>query len=654
MSTPRRSRAHHPRHSSSLSLPLVALFGLLLASPVLAQDPPTVINVGRSSDDVIRVDGRRAAFVTHESQETTDFNGDGDSGDRVVQLYDLDTGTITNLGLAQSFVMSAADLHLRGDVLAFLVYEPAEGRDLNGAGGVDNFTFVPHVHDVATGVTTNLGLEGRFPALGEGFLAFLARESLQLKDLNGDGDMVDSVAHVYNPATTDIRNLELPATSFAVGSSMAVFLVRESPGHDLNGDGDVADTVAHSYDATTGLVRNHGLAVLSARIAGRFVGLLADEAAQGADLNDDGDMADRVLYLYDGDTDTTVNTGLWVESLVMTERLAAFTVVEFFHGADLNGDGDIADRVLHVFNRATRTIANLGLDPSFSIAAAGSLVAFRAGELANGNTDFNGDADTGDLVLHLHDAASGVTTNLGFGIASPLDMDERRIVARVTEAQQGNADLNGDGDSADEILHVFNTSDGSAVNLGYTPIGQSRVVNSRIAFNVREIDVGQDLNGDGDTADVVVHLYDGVRGELHNLGLAVLQFRAPAIGTDLLAFSVYEPHQGATDLNGDGDVGDLVLHVVPLSEPTPEERLQDLIDLVLGLDLHHGIENALKVKLEAAIAALAAGDIPGAESTLGAFVNQVQAQAGKKISDEDAQELIARAQEILGLLAAVA
>lgn len=649
MSTPRRCCTHRPHNASSL---FIALFALLLASPALAQDPPAIINVGRSADDMIRVDGHRAAFVTHESQEATDFNGDGDTNDRVVQLYDFDTGEITNMGLAQAFVMSAADLHLRGDVLAFLVYEPAEGRDLNGVGGADYYTFVPHVHDLATGDTTNLGLEGRFPALGDGFLAFLVRESLQLEDLNGDGDMVDSVAHVYDPVTKVVRNLGLPATGFAVGSRMAVFLVRESPGHDLNGDGDVADTVAHSYDATTGVVRNHGLAVLAARIAGRFVGLMVDEAAQGADLNGDGDMVDRALQLYDGDTNTTVNTGLWVESLVMSERVVAFTVVEFFHGSDLNGDGDISDRVLHVFDRATGTTANLGLDPTFSIAAAGSLVAFRAGESANGNTDFNGDGDTGDLVLHLHDAASGTTSNLGFGIASPLDMDERRIVARVSESQQGSADLNGDGDAADEILHMFSTSDGSAANLGYTPIGQSRVANGRIAFNVRESDVGRDLNGDGDTADVVVHLYDGVPGELYNLGLAVLQFRAPAIGTDLLAFSVYEPHQGATDLNGDGDVGDLVLHVVPLSAPTPEERVRGLIDEVLGLALHHGIENALTVKLEAAIAALAAGDIAGAMSALGAFVNQVNAQAGKKISAEDAEALIVGAQEILGLLAA--
>jgi len=643
-----------PRRSSSFSLPLVALVGLLLSLPALAQDPPTIINVGRSADDMIRVDGHRVAFVAHESQEATDFNEDGDTNDRVVQLYDVDTAMITNIGLAQSSVMSAADLQLRGDIFAFLVYEPAEGRDLNGAGGADYYTFVPHVHDIATAVTTNLGLEGRFPALGDGFLAFLVRESLQLQDLNGDGDMQDAVAHVYDPVTKAVRNLGLPATSFAVGSSMAVFLVRESPGHDLNGDGDVADMVAHSYDATTGLVRNHGLAVLGALIAGRFVGLLVDEAAQGEDLNGDGDMLDRALVLYDGDTNTTVNTGLWVESLVMTERLAAFTVVEFFHGADLNGDGDTSDRVLHVFNRATGTVTNLGLDPSFSIAAAGSLVAFRAGESANGNTDFNGDGDTGDLVLHLYDAASGTISNLGFGIASPLDMDERRIVARVSESQQGNADLNGDGDSADEILHVFNTSDGSAVNLGYTPIGQSRVVNGRVAFNVRESDAGRDLNGDGDTADVVVHLYDGARGEPYNLGLAVPQYWALAMGKDLLAFTVYEGYQGRTDLNGDGDAGDFVLHVVSFVEPTPEQRLQDLIDFVLGLDLHHGIENALKVKLDAAIAALAAGDIAGAMSDLGAFVNQVQAQAGKKISDADAAELIARAEEILALLAAVA
>ena len=130
--------------------------------------------------------------------------------------------------------MSAADLHLQDDVLAFLVYEPRQGVDLNGDMTLDDF--VPHVYDISSATTTNLALEGRFPALGEGLLAFLVRESKQEQDLNGDLDQVDQVAHVYEPATGTLTNLGLDSNLFRVGTTIAAFQVRESPGNDLNGD----------------------------------------------------------------------------------------------------------------------------------------------------------------------------------------------------------------------------------------------------------------------------------------------------------------------------------------------------------------------------------------------------------------------------------
>jgi hypothetical protein len=639
------------RHYQALS-PLVHLLGLLLlATTAPAQEPPEVVNVGFSSDDMIRVDGDRVAFVAHETQEATDLNGDGDVGDRVVHLYDDALGSITNTGLAQAFVMSAADLHLRDDVLAFLVYEPAQKADLNGDGLIDQLVFVPHVHDIGTATTQNLGLEGRFPALGEGFLAFLVRESLQRQDLNGDSDQVDQVAHVYEPASGTLRNLGLDATGFAVGSTLAVFLVRETPGRDWNGDGDFSDAVVHTYDATTATVRNHGLAAVGLMVAGRLAGFLVSEAGEGRDLNGDGDTSDRVLHLYDGDTQATVSVGLYSESLVMSERLAAFTVPEFQQGqTDLNGDGDVLDRVLYVFDRANGSIRTLGLDPTFSMATAGPVVAFRAGEGAQG-VDLNDDGDADDFVLHHYHADTLTITNLRLAVASPLAMDESLLTARVSEAQQGGVDRNGDGDAGDEILHAFHLATGTVANLGLTPAGHSPVVAGRFAFNARESENGLDLNGDLDLLDDVAHLYDGVRGQLTNLGLAALR-PSPVIGEKLLAFAVTEVGQNRTDLNGDGDIGDSVLHVVRLVEPTPEELIQDLVDQVLGFGLDHGLENALRSKLEEALAFLAAGDLESAVGSIGAFVNQVEAQRGKKLTPEQADVLIALADEILALLEA--
>jgi hypothetical protein len=71
--------------------------------------------------------------------------------------------------------------------------------------------------------------------------------------------------------------------------------------------------------------------------------------------------------------------------------------------------------------------------------------------------------------------------------------------------------------------------------------------------------------------------------------------------------------------------------------------IADLIASVEALDLPHGIENSLLKKLTGAQKNLDAGHLHGACGKLGAFVNQVRAQSGKKIDADDADELIAEA-----------
>jgi hypothetical protein len=57
--------------------------------------------------------------------------------------------------------------------------------------------------------------------------------------------------------------------------------------------------------------------------------------------------------------------------------------------------------------------------------------------------------------------------------------------------------------------------------------------------------------------------------------------------------------------------------------------------------------NSLMSQLRAALASLERGNFNSARGQLGAFINHVEAQQGKKISDSAAAELIAQAQSIL-------
>ena len=89
-----------------------------------------------------------------------------------------------------------------------------------------------------------------------------------------------------------------------------------------------------------------------------------------------------------------------------------------------------------------------------------------------------------------------------------------------------------------------------------------------VAFIVSESNEGSDLNGDGDTNDFVPHVYDHTTGMTTNIGLAFSGF-AFSLDGNLLAFHVFESAQGNTDLNGDGDTNDLVLHVYDHTAVTP-------------------------------------------------------------------------------------
>jgi len=98
-------------------------------------------------------------------------------------------------------------------------------------------------------------------------------------------------------------------------------------------------------------------------------------------------------------------------------------------------------------------------------------------------------------------------------------------------------------------------------------------------------------------------------------------------------------------VNGRIDMG--AYEVQPLG---PDELLLDLIDYIDELNLHGGTTNSLLAKLEAALEKLEDSNDATAVNLLEAFINAVEAQSGKKISEADADELIAAAEEIIELL----
>lgn len=80
------------------------------------------------------------------------------------------------------------------------------------------------------------------------------------------------------------------------------------------------------------------------------------------------------------------------------------------------------------------------------------------------------------------------------------------------------------------------------------------------------------------------------------------------------------------------------------------DMIDRLIAKVKSLNLQKGTENSLIAKLNAAKASLERGQENTAINQLNAFINEVQAQSGKKIVVSDADDLVSRAIRIIGAI----
>ena len=495
-----------------------------------------VTNLGLNAQKDFAVQGKRVVFRVAEGAQKTDLNGDGDKYDKVLHVADFDSYAVTNFGQqANSFIF-------QGDYAAFLTSEQAQRVDLNGDG--DKSDVVLQIADVANRWVVNTGTAASEIAMSGTNVALLTSEKKQGNtDLNGDGDTSDSVVQVYDIAAQNLIDIGVAARpkSLQMSGNLLGFLADEkTQGQFLNADQDQGDHVLQIYDTTSQVLTNVGLATADYRLDGQQVALLVDESDENAtDLNGDGDTADRVAFVYDVATHTAKNLGLAATSqFTLGNGLFVFATSESAQNLDLNNDGDLNDTIVQIYDFASDQVINTGIDaykakyftmPGYAIIAAtehgacadDSSVLCQTDAACDAemlctagvagccvfdtSADLNSDGDIFDTVLQVYDVAAASVTKVTAVSASSIKVDGGRIVFVTSEAAQANTDLNRDGDQNDQVVQIYEPASGRLLNFARAATSPM-VLGDTLVYLAAESGNRVDFNGDGDQRDKVLQI----------------------------------------------------------------------------------------------------------------------------------------------------
>ena len=270
-------------------------------------------------------------------------------------------------------------------------------------------------------------------------------------------------------ASTGTITTLCPAEQVAVADGRALFLRPEAttgtvtcPAGSLNGDGDTNDLVVTTVPPG-GAPQNLGLAATDVALSSEVLAAIVDEAAQGtAILNADGDTSDGVLHVRKVGDAAWTNVGRAADALAVSGNRVAFLSPESQQGTDLNDDGDTDDRVVGVYEVGGFKLRNLETaaeemvfgDPAGTACGTVHLLAFRVFEAAQGPAPLNGDGDTSDGVLFVYDVASKRLVNVGQAVTPcfleicdptrPYEVAGASVKFLTLETQQ-NQDLDGNG-----------------------------------------------------------------------------------------------------------------------------------------------------------------------------------------------------------------
>lgn len=311
----------------------------------------------------------------------------------------------------------------------------------------------------------------------------------------------------------------------------------------------------------------------------------SDPTDCASDLTGDCDHSDTVLRVLDESSGALQTLCPATQVAVSASGSAAFLRPEASGDAPgcpalpLNdADAADADRVVQLFDGTS--VHNLGRAAT-AVAMSDAWIGALVSEAAQDGTNYNSDGDATDTVAQVHSATAPGAGWVNLGQAADrIDVNGGLVAFLTPEVAQNDVSLNGDGDAADRVLQVFDAEHASPV-VNTTRAAEDFVLGAGgiAAFRTREASQGNgggtDLNGDGDRDDHVLHVYDAsMQGVLSThqavtpCNLEACDPRTPyRVLADTVTFLTFEGDQ-QEDLNVDGDQTDLVLQVFNVRQAT--------------------------------------------------------------------------------------
>ncbi|MCI0618304.1 hypothetical protein L0244_35445, partial [bacterium] len=127
---------------------------------------------------------------------------------------------------------------------------------------------------------------------------------------------------------------------------------------DLNGDGDVDDSVVQFANVKDGNIVSTNAIGHNPYVWSKFIVFSTNEAELGVDFSNDGDMTDDIIREYDIDKKETANLKAVGDFPAVNQKAIVFVTNEAQVSTDLNSDGDKSDSILRILDKESRKVSN--------------------------------------------------------------------------------------------------------------------------------------------------------------------------------------------------------------------------------------------------------------------------------------------------------